>query len=281
MAQTETGAIVAADVFAGRLFFFDKKLNRTPEMDRDYRIGLGVASPSGLAWDVLFGRHLVLGLAPEDGPTAQQITGVEPSLVSAAKAVDLTARGFTRGRRMTYIPEETSTAVAHQTGPRAILLFDREGNLAKTLDVSAVGSPSAVAYIPSRREFAVRITGNANAKTLFVFSREGRLSRTVDLSATGVISIAALTHFGAASGGEGQLLVLDAPLTDADPVTNRAVITTLDGSLVGDFNTRKSLGVLNPGDAAEITSGKDAGLLSIIDRSSNELIVFSMDAGTV
>ena len=181
---------------------------------------------------------------------------------------------------MTYIPEENMTAVAHQTTPRAILLFDKEGNLAETLDVSAVGSPSAIAYTPSRREFAVRVTGSANAKTLFTFSRGGEFRRTVDLSSTGIISIAALTHFGAASGGEGQLLVLDAPLTDADPVTNRAVVTTLDGSLVGDFNTRKTLGVLNPGDAAEITSGKEAGMLSIIDRSSNELVVFSMDAGT-
>lgn len=281
VAQTETGAIVAADIFAGKLFFFDKKFNRTPELDRSYRIGFGVASPNGLAWDALFERHLVLGLAPENGPNAQQVTGVDPSLASTKQAIDLTAQGFTRGRRMTYIPEENLTAVAHQTGPRAILLFDKEGNLAETLDVSAVGSPSAIAYIPSRREFAVRITGTANAKTLFIFSRNGQFSRTVELSATGITSIAALTHFGAASGGEGQLLVLDAPLTDADPITNRAVITTLDGSLVGDFNTRKSLGVLNPGDVAEITSGKEAGLLSIIDRSSNELVVFSMDAGTV
>ena len=281
LAQTETGAIVAADVFAGKLFFFDKKLNRTPEMDRSYRIGFGVASPSGLAWDALTGRHLVLGLAPEGGPTAQQVTAVTPALGDGGQAIDLTAQGFTRGRRMTYIPEENLTAVAHQTTPRAILLFDKEGKLAETIDVSAVGSPTAIAYIPSRREFAVRVTGNANAKTLFIFSRDGQLSRTVDLSATGIISIAALTHFGAASGGDGQLLVLDAPLTDADPVTNRAVITTLDGSLVGDFNTRKSLGVLNPGDVAEITSGNDTGLLSIIDRSSSELVVFNMDAGTV
>jgi hypothetical protein len=281
VAQTETGAIVAADVFAGRLFFFDKKLNRTPEADRSYTIGFGVAAPSGLAWDALTGRHLVLGLAPADGPTAQQVTAVTPGLDSAGRAIDLTGQGFTRGRRMTYIPEENLVAVAHQTNPRAILLFDKKGGLAETIDVSAVGSPSAIAYIPSRREFAVRVTGTANAKTLFIFSRDGQLTRTVDLSATGITSIIALTHFGAASGGDGQLLVLDAPLTDADLLTNRAIITTLDGSLVGDFDTRKSLGVLAPGDVAEITSGREAGMLSIIDRSSNELVVFSMDAGTI
>ena len=281
VAQTETGAIVAADVFAGKLFFFDKKLKRTPELDRDYRIGFGVVSPLGLAWDDLFNRHLVLGAAPDAGPTAQRVTAVTPDLASAKQAIDLDAQGFARGRRMTYIPEENLTAVAHQTGPRAILLFDKEGNLAETLDVSAVGSPSAIAYIPSRREFALRVTGAANAKTLFILSRDGQLSRTVDLTATGITSVVALTHFGAASGGEGQLLILDAPLTDADPITNRAVITTLDGSLVGDFSTRKSLGVLNPSDVAEITSGPEAGALSIIDRSSNELVVFSMDAGTV
>jgi len=281
VAQTEAGAIVAADIFAGRLFFFDGRLNRTPEFDRGYRIGFGVGNPFGLAWDALMERHLVLGSAPEEGPTAQQVTAVAPDLASASRAIDLNAQGFARGRRMTYLPEENLLAVAHQTTPRAILLFDKAGALAETIDMSAAGSPSAVAYMPSRREFAVRFTGDANARTLFIFSREGKLSRTVDLSATGITSIAALTHFGAARGGEGQLLVLDAPLTDADPVTNRAVVTTLDGSLVGDFDTRKSLGVLNPGDVAEITSGNEAGLLSIIDRSSNELVVFSMDAGTV
>jgi hypothetical protein len=278
VAQTETGAVVAADVFAGKLFFFDRKLNRTPEMDRSYAIGFGVASPTGLAWDALSQRHLVLGLAPADGPTAQQVTAVDSNLASASQAINLTAQGFTRGRRMTYIPEENLTAVAHQTSPRAILLFDKKGDLVETLDVSAAGSPSAIAYVPSRREFAVRLTGNANAKTLFMFSRDGKFTRTIDLSATGITSVIALTHFGAASGGDGRLLVLDAPLTDTDPVTNRAVITTLDGSLVGDFNTRKSLGVLAPGDVAEITSGREAGALSIIDRSSNELVVFSMDA---
>lgn len=128
----------------------------------------------------------------------------------------------------------------------------------------------------------MRVTGAGNEKKLFMLSREGKSTRSpFDLSATGITSIVALTHFGAAKGGEGQLLILDGPVTDADPVTNRAVVTTLDGSLVGDFKTRKSLGVLNPGDVAEITSGRDAGALSIIDRSSNELVVFSMDAGAI
>jgi ribosomal protein L14E/L6E/L27E len=39
--------------------------------------------------------------------------------------------------------------------------------------------------------------------------------------------------------------------------------------------------MLNPGDVAEITSGRDAGARAIIDRSSNELVVFSMDAGAI
>jgi hypothetical protein len=281
VAQTETGAIIAADVFAGKLFLFDKKLNRTPELDRDYRVGFGVVSPLGLAWDAHAGRHLVLGAAPEAGPTAQKVTAVTPELTSGGRAVDLDAQGFTRGRRMSYIAEESLLAVAHQTGPRAILLFDEKGGLSETIDVSAIGNPSAVAYIPSRREFAVRVTGAANATKLFMLSRGGQLSRILDLSSTGIFSIAGLTHFGPASGGEGQLLILDGPVTDADPVTNRAVVTTLDGSLVGDFNTRKSLGVLSAVDVAEVTTGAQAGSLSIIDRSSSELVLFSMDAGTV
>jgi hypothetical protein len=38
------------------------------------------------------------------------------------------------------------------------------------------------------------------------------------------------------------------------------------------------LGVLAPADVATITTGKNAGALSIVDRSSNELVVFELDS---
>ncbi|MBV9924662.1 MAG: hypothetical protein JOZ96_06425 [Acidobacteria bacterium] len=279
VAQTETGAVYAADVAAGRLFAFDRALQRTPEFDRDYRVGFGLFAPQGLAWDALQQRHFVLSTSAATG--APQVSGVPATLDSARQFVDLAALNFPRGRRMAYLADEGLLAVAHSRTPRAILLFDKRGQLAQTVDVSAAGSPSALAYIPSTREFAVRVTEAGLAKVLFIFSRDGRLTRKVDLSATGVTSVAALTHFGAPRGdfGAGRFLILDAPLADADPATNRAVVTDLDGNLLSEFDTRKSLGVLVPGDVAEITTGEQAGALSIIDRSSSELVVFRLDSG--
>ena len=278
VAQTETGAVFAADVAAGRLFAFDQALRRTPELDRDYHIGFGLFSPLGLAWDAEAGRHLVLATSAATG--APQVAGVSSALNSAEQFIDLAAQNFGRGRRMAYLADEGLLAVAHNRSPRAILLFNAKGQLAETIDVSAAGSPSALAYIPSTREFAVRVTEAGLATVLFIFSRDGKLTRKVDLSNTGLKSVVALTHFGAPRGdfGVGRFLVLDGPLTDADPATNRAVITDLDGNLLSEFDTRKSLGVLAPGDVAEITTGENAGALSIIDRSSNELVVFTLNS---
>ena len=204
------------------------------------------------------------------------------SLDAAEQVVDLAAQNFGRGRRMSYLPDEQLIAVAHQRGPRAILLFDAKGRLAETIDVTAVGSPSAVTYVPSSQEFAVRVAEPGRATSLFFLTRQGQLARTVDLAPAGVRSIVALTHFGGSRLGDGpvrpgRLLVIDGPATEADPVTDRAVITDLDGRPLGEFNYRKSLGVLAPGDVAEVTTGEHAGALSIIDRSSNELVVFRLD----
>lgn len=207
---------------------------------------------------------------------APQVAGVSTALDSAEQFIDLAAQNFPRDRRMAYLADEELLAVAHQRSPRAILLFNAKGQLAETIDVSAAGSPSALAYIPSTREFAVRVTEPGLATLLFIFARNGQLTRKVDLSATGITSVAALTHF--TTQRSGRLLVLDAPLADADPATNRAVITDLDGTPLNEFDTRKSLGVLNPGDVAEITTGEQAGELSIIDRSSNELVVFTLNS---
>jgi hypothetical protein len=270
VAQTETGAIYAADVAAGKLFAFDQALRRTPGHDRDYRIGFGLFVPQGLAWDALQQRHLVL--SPSAATGTPQVAGVPATLDSAQRFIDLAALNFPRGRRMAYLADEGLLAVAHARTPRAILLFDKKGQLAETIDVSAAGSPSALAYIPSTREFAVRVTEAGLATVLFIFSRGGRLTRKVDLTATGISSVAALTHFGA-----GRLLVLDGPPTVNDPATNRAVVTDLDGNLLSEFDTRKGLGVLVPGDVAEITTGEQAGALSIIDRSSSELVVFRLN----
>lgn len=264
----------AADVFAGKLFAFDQRLSRS-KPDRDYKIGVGLSSGFGLAWDAGAGQHLVLSFTSVL-PQNMQISRVPRSLDSATRLVDLPANNFRRGRRMTYVDSEGLIAVAHQTTPKAILLFDKTGALAETIDVSAIGSPVAIAYIPTTNEFALRVNEAGKATTLFIVNRTGQLVRTLNLAGTGIRSIVALTFFNPGDPSGGQFFIVDGPLS-GDPIIDLAFVTDFTGKPLTKVNYRDELGVLTPIDVATITTGPDAGALAILDRSSNELVVFSLD----
>jgi len=104
VAETETGVIYAADVAAGKLFALGPKLNRMPELDRDYRVGFGLFSPLGLAWDAVRQRHLVLSTSAATGTPPR--SGVPVTLDAAEQFIDLAALNFPRGRRMAYGADE-------------------------------------------------------------------------------------------------------------------------------------------------------------------------------
>ena len=264
----------AADVFAGKLFAFDQNLGRS-KPDLDYRIGPGLSSPFGLAWDAGTSQHLVLSFT-RGLPENMQISRVPRTLDSATPLVDLTANNFRRGRRMTFLDAENLVAVAHQTTPKAILLFNKLGALEETIDVSAVGSPVAVAYIPTTNQFAVRVNEAGKAAMLFILSRTGQLVRTLDLSGTGIRSIVALAFFNPGHPSGGQFFIVDGPPAGGE-ILNLAFVTDFNGQPLMKVDYRGELGVLTPVDVSTITTGPDAGSLAIIDRSSNELVVFALD----
>lgn len=264
----------AADVFAGKLFAFDQNLSRS-KPDLDYRIGVGLSSPFGLAWDAGTSQHLVFSFT-RDLPENMQISRVPRTLDSTTPLVDLTANNFRRGRRMTFLDAENLVAVAHQTTPKAILLFNKKGALEETIDVSAVGSPVAVAYIPTTNQFAVRVNEAGKAAMLFILSRTGQLVRTMDLSGTGIRTIVALTFFNPSHPSGGQFFIVDGPPAGG-PIIDLAFVTDFNGQPLMKVDYRQELGVLSPIDVSTITTGPDAGSLAIIDRGSNELVVFALD----
>jgi hypothetical protein len=264
----------AADAFAGQLFGFDQNLKRLPELDRKYKIGVGLFNSAGLTWNASTDQFLLVS-SSVDRPTSLLMSTLPPSLDSASLLVDLPAGGFGSPRRMTYVPEDKLIAVAH-SNPPAILLFDNSGVLVETI-VCSVGRPLAIAYIPTTSEFVVRVTDPGKERILFVLSRSGKLVRTIDLSGTDIRSVAALTFFNPDHRSGGQFLIVDAPFPPTDPIVNMAFITDFNGVPLNKLNYRQELGILLPSDVATITTGENAGALSIVDRTSNEVVVFVPD----
>jgi hypothetical protein len=265
----------AADTRAGQLFAFDQSLKRLPALDRSYKVGPGLFNSPGLTWNANTDQHLLIS-SSLDRPTSLLISKLPPSLDSASLLVDLTAGGFGNARRMTYVPEEKLIAVAHNTNPQAILLFDNSGVLSETI-VLQVGPPLAITYIPTTGEFVVRVTGAGKERMLFVLSRSGELVRTIDLSGTAIRAVTALTFFNPDHKSGGQFLIVDGPRVATDPIVNLAFLTDFNGVPLSTLDYRQELGILLPSDVATITTGKNAGALSIVDRTSNEVVVFVPD----
>jgi hypothetical protein len=274
LAQVGTN-FFAADARAGQLLGFDQNLKRLPELDRKYKIGVGLFNSAGLTWNASTDQHLLVS-ASVDRPTSLLMSTLPPSLDSASLLIDLPAGGFGSPRRMTYVPEDKLIAVAHNMNPQAILLFDNSGVLVETI-VLAVGRPLAITYIPTTSEFVVRVTDQGKERMLFVLSRSGKLVRTIDLSGTDIRSVAALTFFNPDHRSGGQFLIVDAPFPPTDPIVNMAFITDFNGVPLNKLDYRQELGILLPSDVATITTGENAGALSIVDRTSNEVVVFVPD----
>ena len=72
-------------------------------------------------------------------------------------------------------------------------------------------------------------------------------------------------------------MIVDAPFPPNDPIVNMAFITDFNGVLLNKLDYRQELGILLPADVATITTGENAGALSIVDRTSNEVVVFVPD----
>jgi hypothetical protein len=95
------------------------------------------------------------------------------------------------------------------------------------------------------------------------------------LTGSGVVGTGGLTYFQD-SGGNDRLLIL--------ANSGRAFVSDLysetrdaDGLLLGEFNTRVKLGLINRADITAITTGPLAGAFAIVDRNGSELVIFRLD----
>lgn len=253
--------------------YFDSSLNRQPDSDRHDIFGLNLNIPTGIAWNTDTNQHLILhdvSALPNGGA----ISAVPSSLNSATQVVNIAAQGFTFPRRATYLPAEHLIAVAHPNDPRAILLFKNDGTLDSQINLSSLGlgAPQSLDFIPSTNQFAVRFNRPADpaeARRLRILSRTGTLERTIDLTCTGTQVVGGFAFFNPSHPSGGQFMVIGS--------AGRIIITDFNGNLLSEFNAFVKLGLLTQGDISAITTGPQAGAFAIVDSSSGELVIFTLD----
>jgi uncharacterized protein YjiK len=266
--QLSNGDIVVSTYDAGKLFFFDQNLNRLPNKDRDYKIGLGVSGPRGVAWNTDTNQHLVAHLAGL--PQTSEVVTIPPTLDNSTQVVDLATSGFSNTSTMSYLPSDHVIALASQN-PSTILLFDNSGNMVDGIGVP-FGTLVALAYIPSTNQYVTAFP--ESPQLLLILDRRGNLVRVIDLSSAGIGAIEALTFFnpGDPTGGEFLLVVSDA----TNPYRQFLLITDFNGNSRGKVDVRKTFGLLEISDVSTITTGPQSGAFSIVDLLDSEIVVFRL-----
>ena len=284
--QMSDSRIVAAS-YPQRLLVFDSNLNPQPESDRNDIIGLNLNTPGGIAWDPdtnkLLIAHDMPGVFANVPPG---ISSVPTSLDSATQVVDTTAFHF--GQRLTYLPGEHLIAMTH-TNPRKIVFFNSNGTFNSEIDLSSptalgpgLGQILGITYIPTTNEFALSFNGTASnpnratvRRTLYILSRTGTLNRTLDLTATGTGSIGGLAYYVDPDGNERFMILASA---------GRVIITDVNGDsrnaggfLIGEFNNRVKLGLIERADITAITTGPMAGAFAIVSGRTGEVVIFRLD----
>jgi hypothetical protein len=298
--QLPNGYVAATAAAVGKLLFFDSNLNRVPQFDQTYTIGLGISSPGGVAWNNNAKNFLIVDLNNE-----QVVWSVPRSLKTRTKVVDLTTvrlpdpqgenpllDAFRFRSRLIYVAGEivmTYVNAAKPGGPgippipsRArIVSFDMAGNLVnyqKLFDWNNLNSqqvgPGIFTYIPppgsGLGQYVLRGLGFPSPVVLdLIWPTDGTLNGTIDLAPTGLLAFTgALEFFNPAHHTGGQFLVFG----DA----YRAVVADFNGNPVSEFNYRDKLGSLQPADLAYITNGPNAGAFALIDQGNSELIIFNL-----
>lgn len=273
LVQARGNAVAAVSFYQGRLVYLDGSLNPVASLSVDYRIGLGAFEIGALAWDAARSRHLIISLLRDPVPPLK-----EPSPkrhISAVSATLDAVRPITivddDTVRMTYLPAERLIAVTHQendpatptTNRQTILLYNELGKMVETLDVTKIGHPSGIAYVPATQQFVVRF---AETKTMLtVLTRKGEFVRNIVLEAN-VPKFSGFAFFDPAHQSGGRFVFLN----------------TNDGGLITDFNgqpqgtfVQRDL-VIASSNISAITTGPDAGAFAILDGGNNELVIFRL-----
>ncbi|MGZ8780015.1 MAG: hypothetical protein ACXW31_08830 [Thermoanaerobaculia bacterium] len=244
------------DFLSGKAVAFDTNLQRQPADDLRNDFGVGLPGLVSIAWNSDAGRYVVLASGPGDIPLWMMAWQVVSSLDDARPMFFPRGNGFLRPRGMSFMPDEHKIAVAHLQPQRAILIYSPQGDLLEQIDVTPVGRPSQVAWIPSTQEFYVRTL--EMPATLRVLSRTGALLRDVDFSALGP-SLGAIAHV------DGQLLLFAGGLLYR---------TDLAGGVVASYDPAP-LNVVLPTICA-VTTGPHAGKFAATSSRNTELVVFSL-----
>ena len=282
LVQTRDGRIVVSN--GAQLRFYDAALNRLPQDDRYAGTGVHLITTAGAqvsgAWDSDTNQHLILAPTEESAGAARtmQVAAVPPSLDSATRLFDFLALNtFFRVRAVTYLPDEHLIAVAMArigSRPREIVLYDHAGAVVERINIAAIGAPgSAFTYIPTTREFAVRVA--TSPSKLKILTRAGTLAREIDLSPTGLNFIGAVAYFNPSHPSGGQFLIAGSPFFGDG---TRAIVTDFNGNLISEFDYRDALGLLDVAGLSPITTGPQAGAFSAIDQDGSEIVVFRLGA---
>ncbi|MBD0373097.1 MAG: hypothetical protein ICV60_19810 [Pyrinomonadaceae bacterium] len=268
LVQTADGNIAAAGGLDGILVIYDSIRGLSPVQVIDYRIGVGLSLPTGLAWDSTANAFLIISFDRQQLDANQFISTLAPSLTKFASLVGVD----NLTRKLTFLPDEQLIAATHTNNPRGILLFDRAGQSAGQISTTQFGIPQVISYIPQTNEFVLVFRDNQdpskNSK-LFVLTRQGALSRIIDLAPIGVRRITAAAFFNPQHPSGGQFFVVD-------PTQNTAIITDFNGAKLDQFSIRDTFGLLTPSAVTAITSGTDDGALAIVNSETSEVVVFRL-----
>jgi hypothetical protein len=244
------------DYFSGKFVAWDASLQRRPAEDVRHDFGVGLPNLISIAWNRDADRYVVIVTNGTEVPLSTMAWQVVTPLDEARPMFFPRGNGFVRARGMSWMDDEHKIAVAHTQPQRAILIYAPSGELLEQIDVTAIGRPMQVAWVPSTHEFYVRTV--EMPATLRVLSRTGAFIRDVDLSALGP-SIGSFTHVG------GQLLLFAGGLLYR---------TDLAGAVVASYDPTP-LAVVNPSICA-ITTGPLAGKFAVTSSRNGELVVFSL-----
>jgi hypothetical protein len=261
--QIADGSIVATGYWEGALFFYDQSLDRMPDKDRSYKIGSNlVRLPGRLAWEAA--RNRFLSINRIDG----RVIAISPELGSVQVVADPPADGYPIPRGFTVLPDEELMAIAHRDyGVHAILLYGLDGTFTEEIDLSWLGRPTNLDFMPDTNEFLVRLLEPGFENRLVVLGRDGAYHREIDLSPASIGSIFDFAYFNPDHPSGGQLLVVE-------DVT-RVFVTDLDGNLLDELDLRAEFGVFGAR-VTWISTGTDAGAFAALSPSNSELVIFTL-----
>jgi hypothetical protein len=249
--------------------FFDVRLARLPKLDRSYKVGYGLSTPTGVVWDPDTYEYLVefLGTsAPSDQP---QVVALNPFFGLGRQFLDLSSD--LTARRPTYLPDEHLVALPHVgcAGTDVgcfIALYDNRGTLVEQVS-EPYGLP-IITYVPGTKQFAVR-SNQASATAITLLSRSGGPdTETIAITATGIDAIRGLAYFNPRHPSGGEFLVL------SSPTMHQAYVVDFQGNLLAQFDYKAKLGALEVQDVAFVTPGFGGNFFVFVEGGNSEILLF-------